>query len=46
LQAALDQRAGDAVRHGVELREAELAWRLLAAEIDDRDFAEVAVAPD
>ena len=40
LQAALDQRAGDAVRHGIELRERELARAVFAAEIDDRDFCQ------
>ena len=37
-KAALRQRAGDAVRHGVEPGIAELARHLLAAEIDDRDL--------
>ena len=46
LQAALDERARDAVRHGVELRERELARAVFAAEIDDRDFCQIAIAPD
>ena len=46
LQAALDERAGDAVRHRVELRESELARALFAAEIDDRDLCQIAIAPD
>ena len=46
LQAALDQRTGDAVRHRIELRESELPRALFAAEIDDRDFAKIAIAPD
>ena len=45
-EAALDQRAGDSVRHGVEPRVAELARDLLATEIDDGDLAQVAVASD
>src|SRR6185295_8635860 len=45
-EAAPDQRAGDAVRHGVEPRVAELARDLLATEIDDCDLAQVAVASD
>src|SRR5204862_7135335 len=43
-QAALDERARNAVGHAVELEIGELARRLLAAEIDDRDLAGVAVA--
>ncbi len=39
------KRAGNAVRHGIELAIAELA-RELTTEIDDRDFAEIAIAPD
>src|SRR5947209_1181540 len=42
--AALRQGAGDAVRHVVDLAKRELARHLLAAEIDDRDLVEVAVA--
>ena len=38
-KAALCQRPGDAVRHGVEPGIAELARDLLAAEIDDRGLA-------
>ena len=45
-EAALGQRARDAVRHGVELGIAEFARRLLAAEIDDGDLGQVAVAND
>ncbi len=45
-EAAPGQRTRDAIRHGVELEIAELAWRLLAAEIDDRDLGHVAVAND
>src|SRR4029450_11767221 len=44
-QAARVKRAGDAGCHGVELGIADLA-RELAAEIDDRDLVEIAVAPD
>src|ERR1700728_2064027 len=46
LQAALGEGAGNAVRHRIELRERELPWSLLAAEIDDRDLGEVAITPD
>ena len=42
----LPQRAGHAVRHGVELRIAEFARRSFAAEVDDRGLAEIAVAAD
>ncbi len=42
----LSERARDAVRHGVELRVGEFARGCLAAEIDDRDLAQVAVAAD
>src|SRR6476659_6906047 len=44
-QAARAKRAGDAVCHGVEPAIADLA-RELAAEIDDRDLAEITIAPD
>ena len=43
-EAALGERARDAVGHGIELRIAEFARRLLAAEIDHRDLRHVAVA--
>ena len=46
LQPALGERAGDAVRHDVELREREIPRALLAAEIDDRDLVQIAIAPD
>ena len=39
-----DERARDALGHGVELGIGELARHLLAAEIDDRDLGEIAVA--
>src|SRR6516225_6373000 len=42
---ARGKRAGDAVRHGVELGIADLA-RELAAEVDDRDLVEIAIAAD
>jgi hypothetical protein len=45
-EAALGQRPRDAIRHGVELEIAELARRLLTAEVDDRDLGHVAVAND
>ena len=45
-QAALGQRTRDAVRHRVELGMAEFARRLLAAEVDDGDLVEVAIAAD
>ena len=45
-KAALRQRARDALRHGVELGIGVFARHLLAAEIDDRDLGEVAVARD
>ncbi len=43
-EPALHQRARDAISHRIELSIAELARNLLAAEIDDRDFAQVAIA--
>ena len=46
LQAALDERARHAVRHGVEFREGEFTRRCFAAEIDDRSFRQVAIADD
>ena len=46
LQAALGERAGDAVRHSIELRESKIPWTLFAAEIDDRDLGEIAIAPN
>src|SRR5580700_1420862 len=46
LQAALGERAGDAVRFCVELRESELSWPLFVAEIDDRYFCKIAITPD
>src|SRR6202035_891604 len=46
LEAARQQSARDAVRHGVELAVAELARRRLAAEIDDRGLGEIARAVD
>ena len=42
----LGERAGDAVRHRIERGERELARRSLAAEIDERDLGEIAVAAD
>ncbi len=39
------ERAGDAVRHGVEARVADLA-RERAAKIDDRHFVKILVARD
>ena len=45
-EPARGERARDAVRHGVELGIAEFARRLLAAEIDDRDLAGIAIAAD
>ena len=45
-QAALGQRTRDAVRHPVELGIAELARSLFAAEVDDGDLVEVAIAAD
>ena len=45
-EAAGEQGAGDAVRHRVERAIAELARGLLAAEIDERDLVEIAVAVD
>src|SRR6516162_6046727 len=44
-KSARGKRAGDAVRHGVELDIADLA-RELAAEVDDRDLVEIAIAAD
>jgi hypothetical protein len=44
-KAARGKRAGDAVSHAVELAVADLA-RELAAEIDDRDLVEIAIARD
>src|SRR5258708_27647902 len=46
LEATGEQGARDAVRHLVERAVADLARRLLAAEIDDRDLVEIAVAAD
>ena len=46
LEAALGERARHADRHGVELEIGVLGRHLFAAEIDDRDLGEVAVAPD
>src|SRR5262249_1005963 len=43
--AARAKRAGDAVGHGVELAMPDRA-RSLAAEIDDRDLVEIAIASD
>ena len=40
------KRAGDAVRHGIKLRVAELARTCLAAEVDDGDLAQIAIAAD
>ena len=45
-QTALAERPRHAVRRGIELREGEFARPLLAAEIDDRGFRQVAVADD
>src|SRR5262249_26837938 len=46
LQAVRRERARHAVRHPVELAVAELARRRFAAEIDERDLVEIALAPD
>ena len=46
LKPALGERARDAHRHGVELGIGVLARHLLAAEIDDRDLGQVAIAAD
>ncbi len=43
-KAAPQQRARSAVGHGVEPGMAEFARRLLAAEIDDRGLAGIAIA--
>jgi hypothetical protein len=44
-EAAPTKRAGDAIRYSVEVGIADLA-RDLAVEIDDRNLAEIAIAPD
>src|SRR5262249_54985033 len=45
-EAALGQCTRHAIRHAVDLAIGEFARRLLAAEINDRDLVEVAIAPD
>ena len=45
-EPALRQRASHAHGHGIELGVAVFARHLLAAEIDDRDLGEIAVARD
>ncbi len=46
LKPCLSERPGDADRHGIELEVGVLGRHLLAAEIDDRDLGEIAIAPD
>src|SRR4029079_2316851 len=46
LETAFGQRAGDPNRHGVEFEKRVLGRHLFAAEVDDCDLGEVAVAPD
>ena len=41
---ALGERARHAVRHGIDPAIAELARNLFAAEIDDRDLVQIAIA--
>ena len=46
LKSALGERAGNASRHFVEVRIAELARDLLAAEIDDRGLRQIAIVAE
>jgi len=43
-EAARRERARDAISHVVDLAKGEFARNLLAAEIDDRNLAEIAIA--